>query len=76
MKTHEFVLRLVGETKISSEIESNIYKSKCDDCLISSSGNSVYLDFDREAPSRTEAILSAITDVQKAGYKAVLDDKK
>ncbi|WP_411512064.1 helix-turn-helix transcriptional regulator [Escherichia coli] len=45
----------------------------CDDALICYYGNSVYVEFDREAKSLDEAIESAIPDFETAGIGAVVE---
>lgn len=50
-----------------------LYSHGCDDALICYYGNSVYVEFDREAKSLDEAIESAILDIETAGIGAVVE---
>lgn len=66
MATHTFTLVLTGIAAIDSEIEDRLFEAGCDDALLGIRDGVVYLDFDREAESLTEAILSAIENVEGA----------
>jgi len=70
MKTYAFTLVLSGFTNITEQIEDRFFEAGCDDALLSFRDGVPYLDFDREAESPREAILSAVHDVEKAGLGA------
>ncbi len=72
MKTYSFTIILDGETCINNEMENKLYK-QCNDALLSSRNGVIYLDFDRTAKTKTSAINSAMSDVQKAGYNPRLE---
>lgn len=63
-----FTLVLANINEITEELENSIYGNGCDDALISSRDQVVYLDFDREAENLEKAIISAINDVEAVGY--------
>jgi hypothetical protein len=44
-----------------------LYEAGCDDALLGASCGLMYLAFTRKAPSLTQALASAIADVEKAG---------
>jgi predicted DNA-binding transcriptional regulator AlpA len=67
MKNYEFTLILADVAEITSELENAIFEAGCDDALLGSQNGVVYLDFEREANSFVEAVVSAIRDVSKAG---------
>jgi hypothetical protein len=67
MKTYTFTLLLSGATKLQEELEDRFFESGCDDALLSFRDGVFYIDFDREAESMQEAILSAILDVERVG---------
>jgi predicted DNA-binding transcriptional regulator AlpA len=65
MKTYTFTLLLSGATKLQKDLEDRFFESGCDDALLSFRDGVFYIDFDREAESMQEAILSAILDVER-----------
>ena len=72
-KTYSFTLVLSGFDKLTEQVEDALYGKKCDDALLSIRSGVPYLDFDREAPSFQEAVLSALRDVERAlPYVSVL----
>jgi hypothetical protein len=69
---HEFVLALTGITDLSREAEDALFEAGCDDATIRIRSGRVFLSFSRLAPSRREAVLSAIRDVRKANIGALV----
>jgi hypothetical protein len=67
---HSFTLVLEGVSCIDDAMEDALYGA-CNDALLSSRDGVVRLGFDREATSRSEAIVSALRDVLRAGYCAL-----
>src|SRR5690554_615926 len=67
-EVHTFTLVLADINEITEELENSIYGNHCDDALISSRDQIVYLDFDREADNLERAVISAINDVEAVGY--------
>jgi len=70
MKTYTFTLVLSGFTELKEDLEDRLFESGCDDALLSFRDGIPYLDFDREAKSLQEAILSAINNVEGTGISA------
>ena len=68
MKTYEFAI-VLDASSYTDEEAGRLYEAGCDDSTISRQGGSVFVEFDRESESLREAILSAIREVQKAGFK-------
>lgn len=64
MKTYEFTLVLAGIDDFDDQLVDQIFEAGCDDASLLSRNGVVYLDFDREAESFTEAIWSAIKQVE------------
>ena len=62
------ILKNVKETTL--HLEDSLYEAGCDDALINFRNGAVYLDFDREATSLEEAVISAIKDVKSASVDA------
>lgn len=69
----QFVLVLTGISSISEDAENRLFKSGCSDALIRITNNIVSLDFDRNALSLKEAIISAIQDIESSGIGAMVD---
>jgi len=71
-KTYQFILVLKNVDENTPGLEDSFYEAGCDDALINFRSGAVYLDFDREASSLQEAVLSAIRDVESASIGAVV----
>ena len=69
--THHFTLALRVDA-LTDELEAKLFEAGCDDAALYQTGTAVFLEFDREAPSREEAIRSALLDVQEGAKVAVL----
>ena len=65
---YEFSLILMA-TDVSDDEVEKLYESGCDDGSILSRGNVTMVQFDREAATLDEALVSAIRDVESAGLK-------
>jgi hypothetical protein len=71
---HRFTLILADIEDFDEEMSDRVYEAGCGDAALSSCEGVVTLDFNREAPSRDEAVSSAIADVAKAGYSVLRVD--
>ena len=70
MPTYNFSL-LISQPSVDEEAAADkLYGGGCDDALFSVSGGVYEVEFDREAASLKEAILSAIRDVKQSGIGA------
>jgi hypothetical protein len=67
---HEFTLVLGGINQLNDDIVDALYESGCDDGTISQRDRVVRVRFARSAPTREEAITSAIRNVEAAGLGA------
>jgi hypothetical protein len=65
-KFFQFTLVLKNVNEHTKKLEDSLFKANCDDALINYRSGAVYLDFDREAISFEDAVISAIKDVQSA----------
>jgi hypothetical protein len=65
-KSYNFVLVLSGLSESDDSIEDALFEAGCDDALLIFRDNVPYLEFDRQATSLEDAILSAILDVKSA----------
>lgn len=70
MALYNFTLTLSGVTNEVEGLEDALYESGCADALLCAYGNSVYVEFDREADSLDEAIASAVQNIESAGIGA------
>ena len=67
MMTYNFILVLSGISQISEELDAvadAIFEAGCDDATLCFRDLIPYLEFDREATSFREAIISAIEQVE------------
>ena len=62
----QFTLVLDGVDENTPDLEDKLYCANCDDALINFRNGTVYLDFDREADSLENAIITAIKDVESS----------
>ena len=68
MPIHHFTLIVEGtEPTIDA-----LFEAGCDDATVGRVDGVQYVDFDREAESLAEAVLSAVRDVEKVDGAAVL----
>ena len=65
-KLSSFTLILSGVSALTEELENALFEAGCDDALLGIQNGSVYLDFEREADSLRNAILTAIRQVETA----------
>ena len=65
MPTYQFTLIVEGPDPQGGERLDALYESGCDDALVGRGHGAQYLDFDREAASLEDAILSAVADVER-----------
>ncbi len=69
-KTYQFTLVLKNVNENTHDLEDSFFEAGCDDALINFKNGAVYLEFDREASSLEEAVISAIKDVQSSSIEA------
>lgn len=70
MKTYQFTLILKNVDEHTPHLEDSLFEANCDDALINFRNGTVYLDFDRQASSLEEAVISAIKNVHSASINA------
>lgn len=73
LDTYEFTLILDGVYDQTEGLEDQLFEAGCGDALINFRNGTVYLDFNREATSVDEAVISAIKSVEnsKLGAKVI-----
>lgn len=69
-KSYSFTLVLKNINQSTEGLEDSLYESGCRDSLINFKNNIVYLDFDREAASLEDAVISAIQAVETSSIGA------
>lgn len=70
MNTYEFSLVLSGVNENTPHLEDILFEAGCDDGLICTYNNTVYIDFMREANSYKEAIMTAIKSIESSSLGA------
>jgi hypothetical protein len=68
---HVFTLEVSGIDPTRDGYEDALFDAGCDDALIAVIDDTLYLDFDRDAPSFEAAVESAKRDVERAGGHVV-----
>ena len=71
VKVYSFTLVLAGANALTDDVMNDLYEAGCDDATPCVRAKNFYLGFDRQAHSQTEAIESAIADVEKTGLEVV-----
>lgn len=72
MPVHHFTLIVDGPDLQDDALIDRLFEAGCDDAAIGWIDEIQYVDFDREAASLDEAILSAVTDIEHvAGVNVV-----
>lgn len=75
MKEYDFALVAISKIEINNEaiceIANELMDHGIEDCTLSSRGNALILEFDREAKSYKDAVMSAIKDVESLNYLVV-----
>lgn len=67
MKKYEFSIIASGLNPEAEDFEQRFFDAGCDDATVSFQKGHIIVDFAREAESVSNAIASAVTNVQKAG---------
>ncbi|KAA1155317.1 DNA-binding protein [Pseudoalteromonas sp. FUC4] len=70
MNTYEFSLVLSGVDETTPNLDDALFEAGCDDGLVCTYNNTVYVDFMREAINYKQAVMSAIKNVESAGLNA------
>ena len=76
MPVWDFTLIIEGPDIQGDDILDALFEAGCDDSLVGSTNGVQYMDFDREAPTLADAVLSAVSAVESVpGVQVVrLDD--
>jgi len=72
MATHSFTLVVEGPDLQSDEVIDALFDAGCDDALVGRADGIQYVDFDREADSLEDAVLSAVVGIEQIDGLAVV----
>lgn len=76
MNTYHFTI-VIRDARFDMEnLEDRLFEAGCDDALICSYNNTVYLEFDRESENAEQAIKSAIENIKSAGFKELIIEEQ
>ncbi|WP_420626812.1 hypothetical protein [Candidatus Poriferisodalis sp.] len=64
MTTHTFTLIVDGLDLQSDELVADVFEAGCDDALIGRADGIQFADFDREAETLQDAVLSAVIELE------------
>lgn len=64
MTTHTFTLIVEGPDLQSDEFIDALFEAGCDDALVGRADGAQYVDFDRDAGTLEDAVLSAVADLE------------
>ena len=73
-ETHAFTLVFSGVEELTDEVIGAVLKAGCDDGLLRMVDGQTYIDFEREAPTFRDAILSAIKAVEGCGVGITVEE--
>ena len=65
MPIHHFTLIVDGVDLQHESVVDGLFDAGCDDALVGSTDGVQFIDFDREAASLDDAVLSAVADVEQ-----------
>ncbi|HEX5361377.1 MAG TPA: XRE family transcriptional regulator [Fluviicoccus sp.] len=68
MNTYHFTIVIRDARTDMPDLEDRLFTAGCDDALVCSHNQTVYLEFDREADSAEIAIRSALDNIRAAGF--------
>ncbi len=67
MTTHTFTLTIDGPDLQADELVDEVFEAGCDDALIGWADGVQLADFDREADTLQDAVLSAVAELESIG---------
>lgn len=65
MPTHRFTLIVEGPDLQAERSIGALFRAGCNDATVGRTDGAQYIEFDREAKSFSQAVLSAVQDVEK-----------
>jgi hypothetical protein len=71
IKNFEFTIYIKNLKASHHCVEDRLFEAGCDDALLCSINNNLYLEFDRKAVSLDLAIHKALKDIETAGCQSI-----
>jgi hypothetical protein len=68
LKTYSFTITVAGTYELTDEIANALYEAGCDDATVGTCDGVLTVEFDRAADSLSDAVATAIKNVEAAGY--------
>jgi hypothetical protein len=72
MKTHEFVVTLLGRPELDRQTTDRLFEAGCDDATLVERNGARRLVFARQAETLSDAVLSALANIRAAGLRCVV----
>ena len=76
MNNYHFTVVVRDARSDLSVLEDKFFEAGCDDALVCSYNDTIYLEFDREATAAKNAITSAFNDLKQAGFNDLILQEK
>jgi len=71
MKKFNFTIHIIDSSTSKILLEDRLYNAGCDDALVCSTNNNVYLEFSRESETLELAIESAVKSINDANAEHI-----
>ena len=76
MNTYHFTVVVRDARSDLADIEDKFFEAGCDDALLCSYNDTVYLEFDREAENAAQAIRSALDNIRSLGFSDLVVEEQ
>ena len=76
MNNYHFTIVVRDARSELSELEDKFFEAGCNDALLCSYNDTIYLEFDREAKNAEQAINSALSDIRSLGFKDLIVEEQ
>lgn len=76
MKNYHFTVVVRDARANLSELEDKFFEAGCDDALLCSYNDTIYLEFDREADNAEQAVSSALNDIRSLGFHDLIVEEQ
>lgn len=76
MSNYHFTIVVRDAHSDLSELEDKFFEAGCDDALLCSYNNTIYLEFDREAENAEQAINSALDNIRSLGFNDLIVEEQ
>ena len=76
MNNYHFTVVVRDARANLSELEDKFFEAGCDDALLCSYNETIYLEFDREADNAEQAVSSALNDIRSLGFHDLIVEEQ